>query len=96
MRHADMQELSFHSRLIRKGLPACQVACTFNGMNTPEIKAHLNGINVTEFSQRHKLPLRTLMRIKAGGNPTSATAKVVGDAIKKDEKKAKAATKGKK
>lgn len=95
-RHAAVQALSSNSRLILKGLTACQVAHTIERMNTPEIKAHLDGINVTEFSQRHKLPLRTLMRIKAGGSPTSATAKVVGDAIKKDEKKAKSATKGKK
>lgn len=91
-----MQALSFNSRLLSKGLTACQVASTFEHMNTTEIQAHLNGINVTEFSQRHKLPLRTLMRIKAGGTPAMATAKVVNDAIKKDEKKAKAATKGKK
>jgi len=88
-----MQALPLNSRLILKGLTACQVAHTVEHMKTPEIKAHLDGINVTDFSQRHKLPLRTLMRIKAGGNPTRATAKVVGDAIKKDEKKAKAATK---
>lgn len=91
-----MQAISLNSRLHSRGLTACQVAHTIERMNTPEIKAHLDGINVTDFSQRHKLPLRTLMRIKAGGNPTRATAKVVGDAIKKDEKKAKSATKGKK
>ena len=70
---------------------ACQVALTLRAMDTTEIKKHLlqEGFNVTEFSQRHKLPLRTLMRIKAGGTPTSANAKVIGDAIKKDLKKEK-------
>lgn len=58
-------------------------------MNTKHIQEYLqrDGMNVTAFSQRYKLPLRTLMRIKAGGVPTSANAKVIGDAIKKDMKK---------
>ena len=59
-------------------------------MNTIDIRSHLGGINVTEFSQRHKLALRTLMRIKAGGKPASATAKVVADAIRKDMRRTRA------
>ena len=89
MRHANMQELSANSRQETKDLMACQVAFTLWSMNTSEIQSHLGLINVTEFSQRHKLPLRTLMRIKAGGTPTNANAKVIGDAIKKDLKKEK-------
>lgn len=68
---------------------ACQVASTLDAMQTHEIQSYLCSVVVTEFAQRHRLPLRTLMRIKAGGTPTRANAKVIGDAIKKDLKKEK-------
>lgn len=65
---------------------ACQVASKLSTMQTHEIQSYLGSVVVTEFAQRHKLPLRTLMRIKAGGTPTSANAKVIGDAIKKQKR----------
>lgn len=70
-------------------LTQCKIAHTIGGMKTPEIQEHLQreDMNVSAFAKRHKLPLRTLMRIKAEGTATSANAKVIGDAIKKDLKK---------
>lgn len=73
---------------------ARHIALPCPAMNTTEIQTHLCGINVTDFAQRHKLPLRTLVRIKSGvGQPTRATAKLVAEAIKKDRKKEQAAAK---
>lgn len=71
---------------------ARQIAHTLACMNTTDIQNHLNsGINVTEFSQRHRLPLRTLMRIKSGKPARAGNAKLIGDAIKKDQRKSQKA-----
>lgn len=40
--------------------------------------------NVLDFCRRHKLPLRTLMRIKAGGEPRAGTAKLIEIALDAD------------
>lgn len=58
-------------------------------MNTSEIKTYLSGVNLTQFSLRHRLNLRTLMRFKSGAvTPSDETVKAVLKAIAKDKKKA--------
>lgn len=42
--------------------------------------------NLSEFSRRHKLPLRTLMRIKLGGEPRTGTALLLDMALDAEAK----------
>ena len=60
------------------------------GMNTNHLQTKLMALpNITEFAQHYKLPLRTLMRIKAGGTPTKANAKMISEALTWNEKRMK-------
>lgn len=54
-----------------------------NGMKTPEIQAFLKreDVNVSAFSKRYGLPLRTLMRIKKDGAATRANALMIAHAM---------------
>lgn len=61
-------------------MPCC--ACIMQGMTTDELQKQLRDLeNISEFSRHYKLPLRTLMRIRAGGGVTKANAKVIGEAL---------------
>ena len=42
--------------------------------------------NVREFCERHRLPLRTVMRIKAGGFPRAGTMALLEAALTADTK----------
>lgn len=58
-------------------------------MNTSEITTFLRGVNVTQFAQDHKLPLRTLVRLKAGNTaPRAGTKKLIEAAIGREQRKA--------
>ena len=61
-------------------------------MNTEQVRAHLQGINMQHFSQTYKVPLRTLVRVKAGkATPRQATIDMLSKAIRKDQRKAERA-----
>lgn len=62
-------------------------------MNITEIQQFLKGVTLAHFSQEHKLPLRTLVRIKAGTIPRAGTHALVAKAIKKSQDKAEKAKK---
>ena len=54
-------------------------------MNKTQIRAHLKTINVSQFSQRHAIPIRTLWRVKKrGSSPSVRTLTLVQRAIEKD------------
>ena len=58
-------------------------------MTNAEIKTYLAAENLTQFSLRHRINLRTLMRFKSGAvTPSEETVKAVLKAIAKDKKKA--------
>lgn len=54
-----------------------------NGMKTPELQEFLQreDVNVSAFSKRYGLPLRTLMRIKKDGAATRANALMIAHAM---------------
>lgn len=61
-------------------------------MNTEQVRAYLQGINMQLFSQTYKVPLRTLTRVKAGKSKTrQATLDMLSKAIRKDQRKAERA-----
>ncbi len=67
-------------------MPSC--ACIMLDMTTNALQQQLKDLeNITEFSQHYKLPLRTLMRIRAGGTPTKANAKVISEALTWNKKR---------
>lgn len=47
-----------------------------------DLRKAINGIkNVSEFCVKHRLPLRTVMRIKAGGRPNQMTMLAITQAL---------------
>jgi len=57
-------------------------------MTTTEITNFLKGVNLMHFSQEYKLPLRTLVRLKAGTTiPRAGTQKLVAAAIAREQRK---------
>lgn len=53
-------------------------------MDKEQAKARLEGVNITEFAKRSKVPLRTLWRLKMGqGNPTKGTLTLLNADIKR-------------
>jgi hypothetical protein len=50
-----------------------------------QLHAALNvkGFNVAQFCATHKLPLRTVMRVKAGGTPRNGTWMLIDLALSK-------------
>ena len=61
-------------------------------MNTEQIRSHLHTVNLMHFSQAHKVPLRTLFRVKSGEvKPHQATIDMLSKAIRKDRRKAERA-----
>lgn len=73
------------SRLIRRAICAILVR-----MNLTEIKAYLESVNLMHFSQEHRLPLRTLVRIRSGATtaPHQPTIDSVTKAIKLAQRRA--------
>lgn len=62
-------------------------------MNTEQINAYLQGINMQHFSQTYKVPLRTLVRVKSGKAATrQATIDMLSKAIRKDLRKTEKAS----
>lgn len=53
-----------------------------------QLQAALNmkGFNVSQFCERHKLPLRTVMRVKAGGVPRNGTWLLIDLALQTEAK----------
>ena len=57
---------------------------TIGGMKKPDkqlTKALKDLDNVVQFCERHQLPLRTVMRIRAGGVPNPMTAHAIRHAL---------------
>lgn len=54
-------------------------------MNKTAIRSHLKTINVSQFSKRHDIPIRTLWRVKKrGSSPSVRTLTLIQRAIEKD------------
>ena len=66
------------------------------GMNTSELFIRVSNLdNLAAFAKRHKVPLRTLTRIKASKDdyaPTAGTVALLEAAFKKDAKRVKQGT----
>lgn len=81
-----------HARTFAKinsntGAPSCAILMS---MNIAEIKSYLETVNLMHFSQEHRLPLRTLVRIRSGATiaPHQSTVDSVTRAIKLAQRRA--------
>lgn len=75
------------------GAPLADSIAPMQTIPTTEIAAFLTGVDVTRFAQDHKLPLRTLVRLKGlQGEPRQATLEAVSRAIAKHRRNGAKAT----
>ena len=55
-------------------------------MNKTQIRARLKSVNVSQFAERHAIPIRTLWRVKKrGSSPSKRTLSRIEAAILKDD-----------